>query len=382
MAESFSSEELFQWIEEGRDYVYLDVRGEEDHARFSIEGPSDIALVNVPYFDFMEDPVGCVEALDPEATYRTVCAKQGSAMFVAEILEEAGFDDVRWLEGGMIGWGQVLIPKRIPTPAGYELWQFNRPGKASCSYGLVHDGQMMVFDASRNIDFYTTFAQAHGLRITHLFETHLQADYVSGGAALAAATGATYLAHDGDFASSNLEYTPVEDGATVRFEGDSGPGVLCTHAPGHTPGSTVYLIDERFMVSGDTVFIVSVGRPDLGKKVVEWAKQLYATLQERICTLPDDLVVLPGHYTDWGAEGTDDRLIMNDFGTIKSLNEAIYGLDNEDDFVAYIVDHMRDQPEVYNTIRQLNAGLITAADEELDTMELGKNECAASHMAA
>ena len=162
----------------------------------------------------------------------------------------------------------------------------------------------------------------------------------------------------------------------------SGPGVLCTHAPGHTPGSTVYLIDERFMVSGDTVFIVSVGRPDLGKKVVEWAKQLYATLQERICTLPDDLVVLPGHYTDWGAEGTDDRLIMNDFGTIKSLNKAIYGLDNEDDFVAYIVDHMRDQPEVYNTIRQLNAGLITAADEELDTLELGKNECAASHMAA
>jgi len=158
--------------------------------------------------------------------------------------------------------------------------------------------------------------------------------------------------------------------------------VLCTHAPGHTPGSTVYLVDERFMISGDTVFIVSVGRPDLGKKVVEWAKQLYATLKERICTLPDALQVLPGHYTDWGTEATGDHLIMNDFGTIKALNESIYGLDNEADFIAYIVDNMRDQPEVYNTIRQVNAGLLSPEAEELDTMDLGKNECAASHMAA
>ena len=382
MSAPFTSEELFQWIEEQRDYVYLDVRGEDDHARFSVEGPEAITLLNIPYYDFMEDPEGSVAKLDAAKTYRTICAKQGSAMFVAEVLEEAGFDDVRWLEGGMNGWGQVLIPKRIATPDGYDLWQFNRPGKASCSYGLVHDGQMMVFDPSRNVDFYTAFADEHGLRITHLFETHLQADYISGGPALAAATGATYHAHDGDFASSSLEYTPVVDGATVAFEGGSGPAVLCTHAPGHTPGSTVYLVDERFMISGDTVFIVSVGRPDLGKKVVEWARQLYATLKERICTLPDALQVLPGHYTNWATEATGDHLIMNDFGTIKALNESIYGLDNEADFIAYIVDNMRDQPEVYNTIRQVNAGLLSPEAEELDTMDLGKNECAASHMAA
>ena len=56
MSASFTSEELFQWIEEQRDYVYLDVRGEDDHARFSIEGPEAITLLNIPYYDFMEDP--------------------------------------------------------------------------------------------------------------------------------------------------------------------------------------------------------------------------------------------------------------------------------------------------------------------------------------
>ncbi len=76
------------------------MRGEDDHARFSVEGPEAIILLNIPYYDFMEDPEGSVAKLDAAKTYRTICAKQGSAMFVAEVLEEAGFDDVRWLEGG------------------------------------------------------------------------------------------------------------------------------------------------------------------------------------------------------------------------------------------------------------------------------------------
>ncbi len=155
--------------------------------------------------------------------------------------------------------------------------------------------------------------------------------------------------------------------------------MLCTHSPGHTPGSTTYVLDDRFMVSGDTVFIVSVGRPDLGKKVVEWANQLYETLKTRICILPDDLQVLPGHYTDWGSEANEAFQIVNDFGSVKAINESIYGIDNAEEFVTWIEHNMRPQPDEYNLIRRVNSLLDEVDDAQAEELDLGKNQCAASH---
>ena len=382
MSLSYSATELYQWIENKTDCVFLDVRNEEDHKRFMVEGPNQVDMRNIPYFDFIETPVEAYSVLEKTDPIRVICAKEGSAQFVADILESAGFHDVMWLQEGIISWGNVLIPKQIPSDSEYEIWQFNRPGKASCSYGLIFEGQMMIFDPSRNIEFYKSFAESSGAKITHVFETHLQADYISGGPRLTEETGATYLAHEGDYAGTAVQYSPIIDGEQITFEEARGPKVLCTHSPGHTPGSTTYVIDEKFMVSGDTVFIVSIGRPDLGKKVVEWAKQLYNTLKMRIAVLPDELLVLPGHYTDWDAESDEQYLILNDFGTVKSLNEEIYGITNEEQFVEYIIDNMREQPAVYDEIRKVNAGWLNPDEAEQDIMDLGKNECAASHMVA
>ncbi len=380
MAQSYSAAELYEWIENGASHIYLDVRNEEDHSRFAVEGPHNIEMRNIPYFDFIEAPEQASSHLDPESSVRVICAKEGSAQFVAEVLESLGFIDVSWLEKGIISWGNLLIPKRIPSPDNYQLWQFNRPGKASCSYGLIHADEMMVFDPSRNIGFYSDFATQRDLTITHVFDTHLQADYISGGPNLAKISQAEYIVHEGDFSGSDIEFRPIVDGERIQFNNSSGPDILCTHSPGHTPGSTTFVIDERFMISGDTVFIVSVGRPDLGRKVVEWAKELYRTLKTRICTLPENLIVLPGHYTDWDLESTDDYLILNDFGTVKRMNEDIYEIDDEDQFVEYIIENMREQPEVYDEIRKVNAGFIDPDEDEQDIMDLGKNECAASHM--
>lgn len=71
---------------------------------------------------------------------------------------------------------------------------------------------------------------------------------------------------------------------------------------------------------------------------------------------------------------------MNDFGTVKKINERIYSIEDEQEFIQFMVENMREQPAVYNEIRKVNAGLILPSDEEQNVMDLGKNECAASHM--
>ena len=376
--ESFTASELFNSFEGGEDFIILDVRNEEDFSRFSIEGPVDVLSLNIPYFDFIERPEESVAKVPSGPPVRVVCAKQGSSEFVRDVLMGLGRENVTYLHGGINTWGNVLIPKRVNSEdSSYELWQFNRPGKASCSYGLIYGTDMYVFDPSRDVQFYVEFAESRGAKISHTFETHLQADYISGSAKISDATGATFAAHPGDFSGSVYDYHPLSDGDLFNFDG-AGPVVQVVHSPGHTPGSTTFVVDEKFMLSGDTVFIVSVGRPDLGNQVVAWAKTLYATLQERIMVMPDDLLVLPGHFTNWSKEADENNRIINNFGDVKRINEEIYGIEEEDDFVAYIEANMRVQPEIYNQIRKVNAGILAPCETEQSVMDLGKNECAAS----
>ena len=148
--ESFTASELFNSFEGGEDFIILDVRNEEDFSRFSIEGPVDVLSLNIPYFDFIERPEESVAKVPSGPPVRVVCAKQGSSEFVRDVLMGLGRENVTYLHGGINTWGNVLIPKRVNSEdSSYELWQFNRPGKASCSYGLIYGAEMYVFDPSK-----------------------------------------------------------------------------------------------------------------------------------------------------------------------------------------------------------------------------------------
>jgi len=193
---------------------------------------------------------------------------------------------------------------------------------------------------------------------------------------LVKATGAQMMAPEPDFKEARFYFTPAVDGEVYTFTG-GGPEVRVMHTPGHTPGSTSYLLDGKFLISGDTVFILSIGRPDLGGMAEEWSKMLFRTMTAKIRVLDDRIIALPGHYMDW--EEADERLAFAaSMGKIKADNASIYGIDNEKDFFKFIKANMRTQPEEYAKIREINAGLREADAEEQDTLDLGKNECAAS----
>ena len=374
---SYSADDLFSFLTQKEDVIVLDVRNEEDFGRFSVEGPFPFDMVNVPYFDFMEEEDASVAKVSYDKPVKVVCAKEGSAQYVGEILMNHGFKDVAFLTGGIKTWGNMLTPKRInPESDDYALYQFIRPAKASCNYGLLYKGEMVNFDPSRNYDFYHSFAHSQNVKIVRTFETHLQADYISGSKKIADVTGAEIMANVDDFKDASFQYSGVKDGESYSVGGD-GPEIKVLHSPGHTPGSTSYIIDDKYFITGDTVFILSVGRPDLGGKAEEWSVMLFDTLTNKVQNLDKKLKVLPGHFMDWN-EANDSLLFVENLGEVIHHNAGIFKIATPEIFAQYIIDNMRKSPEIYGEIRKVNVGWLDVDMNEADIMDLGKNECAAA----
>jgi len=371
----YPADKLYSWLTTRQDFLLLDVRNAKDFDRFQIESPFPFKMLNVAYFDFMEIEDESVTKVPVDKPIRIVCAKEDSAKYVAEILEKHGFKDLGYLEGGIKSWGNLLVPMLLSPDEDYQLFQFIRPGKASCSYGLKYGEELMVFDPSRNIDFYLNFTKENGCRLINTFETHLQADYISGSRVLAEKTGAEFRAHKNDFGSSRNAFSPIEDGEIYPFTGD-GPEVKIFFAPGHTPGSTSFIIDGKFFISGDSTFIHSVGRPDLGGQVDAWSDILFETLK-KIAELSNDTLVLPAHYINWD-EADSNLCFVATLAEVKKYNKDIFAIDNKADFLTFIKSNMREQPPEYAEIRLINGNLKQVDDDKAEELDLGKNECAAS----
>jgi hydroxyacylglutathione hydrolase len=175
---------------------------------------------------------------------------------------------------------------------------------SQASYLIVDPatGVAAVVDPRRDVDLYVDAAARHGATIAHVFLTHFHADFVSGHLELRARTGATiYL---GARARAEFPFEPLEDGARVEF-GSVRVEALAT--PGHTPESTTYLVYDlernrerpHAALTGDTLFIGDVGRPDLmasvGVTAEELAAELYRSTREKLLRLPDATLVYPGH---------------------------------------------------------------------------------------
>ena len=373
---SFTPENLFSSLSNKDDFLLLDVRNKNDFSRFQIEGPFEVDILNIPYFDFLEKEDKYLSKVSRQKPVKIVCAKEGSAKYVAELLTGDGFDDVSILKGGINTWGNMLVPTRINEKSNkYELYQFIRPGKASCSYAIIYSGEIVLIDPSRNIHFYKEFAEEQNGKISRVFETHLQADYISGSRLIAREVGAEIFVHPNDFKNAVFSFKKMEDGHRIQI-GKDGPEIRAIHTPGHTLGSVSYIVDNSYLISGDTVFINSVGRPDLGGKVSEWSKILYNTLTKKIQYLDENMFLLPGHFTNW-TEANKNLQFSEKLGNVKKNNPNIFAIESPELFSQFIEDNMRKQPEIYEKIRKINTGLIDIMEEEADQIDLGKNECAA-----
>jgi len=372
--------ELLPRLDRGDSILLLDVRNQDEYESWKLEARRPVDTVHLPYFDFIEDTEAALARVPRDRELVVLCAKGGSSEMVVELLGEAGVR-ARNVTGGMIAYGVYLDPVKLPLSAAeaarFTIWQVNRRGKGCLSYVIVSGGEAVVVDPSRHVEWYEGFVRAEGSRIVRVLDTHIHADHVSGGPALALRLGVPYFVCAGKGFELRHPVTPLADGQQIRVGGDQGVSieVRVIHTPGHTPGSTSFLVDGRSLLTGDTLFVAGVGRPDLGGHVLEWGRELFVSLKQRLADLPAETRVLPAHYAGL-AEISAEGVVWGRLGDLRASVPELQ-LATAEAFAEAVRGAVKDPPAAYAEIIQVNLGA-PASEEQISEWELGKNQCAAS----
>ncbi|WP_226007104.1 MBL fold metallo-hydrolase [Natrinema salinisoli] len=377
--ETIAPETLKDRIDAGEEITLLDARMSSDYEEWRIDGET-VESINVPYFEFLDDEIDedVLERIPDEREVTVLCAKGGASEYVAGTLAERGYD-VNHLENGMNGWASIYETVEVERYDGPgTLRQYQRPSSGCLGYLLYDDGEAVIVDPLRAFtDRYLDDADDLGVELKYAIDTHIHADHISGvrdldaegveGVIPAAAVdrGVTYAD----------ELTRAEDGDTFDV-GDATIEAVST--PGHTTGMTSYLLGDSLLATGDGLFVESVARPDLEEGddgAPDAARMLYESLQERILTLDDDVLVGGAHFSD-AAEPAEDGTYTAPIGQLLEDMDALTM--EEDEFVELILSDMPPRPANYEEIIATNLGQESVDDDEAFTLELGPNNCAAS----
>jgi hydroxyacylglutathione hydrolase len=234
--------------------------------------------------------------------------------------------------------------------------QFLHDERSCASYliGCPSKGVAAIVDPLGDPSDYESEAQRHGLGITEVIDSHVHADHVSGAGELAGRTGATLRLGAG--ADVGFDYAAVTDGDVIEV-GNRRIRVLQT--PGHTPEHVCLLVDDWFVLTGDTLFVGDVGRVDLALQEVDEdelrarATRLHASLQ-RLIELPAETEVYPGHYAGSTCGRGIDGKTISTIGREKRTNRAL-GL-NLDDFIQFQLLSVPPLPDDFEAIKRMNIG--------------------------
>jgi glyoxylase-like metal-dependent hydrolase (beta-lactamase superfamily II) len=315
--------------------------------------------------------------IDPRLPVAVVCGRGNDSRPLADHLARLGAS-ARSLRGGMAAWMMHVVARDLAPPRSLDRFvQFDRLGKGALGYLIVSGGEALVVDPPRDSSEYVEAARQAGARIVAVADTHVHADYISGAPGLARRLGIPYYLHPADAVypydgtPGRLEFTPVEHGSEITV-GRARIGV--EHTPGHTEGSLTYVVDRAAMLTGDFVFVESVGRPDLAGRAEAWTKQLWASVESAKRGWPGEATICPAHYAS-DRERRADRTVAGRFGDLLAANPALRFTD-EAGFAAWVLGHEASFPDVYRQIKAVNVGLLDVGEASADELEVGRNECA------
>lgn len=240
-------------------------------------------------------------------------------------------------------------------------------GCASYLIGDEDAGVAAIVDPRFEIEEYLRLARYLGVSITHVLETHNHADHVSGHGRLAAATGATIHIHRA--AEPDYDHEPFDDGWELEL---GALTVRALHTPGHRPEHTAFLLIDRdrsdqpwAVLSGDSLFVGDIARPDLAIEETEGAREIFRSLHAKLLTLPDACEVWPAHLggSMCGGPGMDLK-IASTIGYERGANPAL-AITDEQEFVDRTLDGLGPQPPNFEAIVALNQGPLLTDGVEL-----------------
>ena len=241
-------------------------------------------------------------------------------------------------------------------------------GCASYLVGDDHAGIAAVIDPRFEIDEYLRLARYLGVSIEHVLETHNHADHVSGHGRLAAATGARIHVHR--LAAPDYEHDAFDDGWELEL---GAVRIRALHTPGHRPEHTAFLLSDTArggepwaVLTGDSLFVGDIARPDLAVEKTEGARDIFRSLHERLLSLPADVEVWPGHLggSMCGGPGMDLK-VSSTIGYERDHNDILEESD-ADRFVERAIANLGPQPPNFQKIVSLNRGPLL-----MDGVEVG-----------
>ncbi|MFC5277290.1 rhodanese-like domain-containing protein [Halorubrum rubrum] len=434
MVETISANEFRDMVDAARrgerEFAVVDTRPEESYRGWRIAGA--VNYVYKPFHRFDPDEFEAATGIGPEETVVTVCAKGKSSHALADDLVAAGYGDVYAIDDGMRGWSAVYDRAEVPLPdAGddpLEVVQIQRRAKGCLGYLIVggradagDDGDTasdpddsrvavadsggsrvaIAVDVSRHGEEWRAAAAERDASITAVLDTHVHADHLSGGRALADELGVPYvLPAAAEARDVTDDFEPIERNETLSV---GGVDVKALATPGHTDDGASYLVGRSAVLTGDTLFTEGVGRTELqfaadgadgsdgdgtrnggadreSAGARTGAKRLYDSLHGTLLAEPDDVVVLPGHFSVANDGTTGDAIPGEPVATTVGAARrgiGILGLDREG-FVEEITATLPEKPPNYESVIAANRGVEEPADEVAAIeLEMGPNRCAA-----
>lgn len=357
---------LRNWLEKGKQVNILDIRPIQERTEWYI--PSSIYFN--AYDELKANNPGALRGLhlDKAVPVVTICAMGRTSLIAADLLQKQGFEAYS-LQGGMKGWSLSWNTAGISFQ-NFEIIQFRRTGKGCLSYIVASNNEAIVVDASLPVEAYLEVLQKEKLTLKHVMETHIHADHLSRSKQLAERGRATL--HLPLTNKVNFDFVPVEDNTVINI---GNLRIKAIQTPGHTLESTSYLIGDKVLFTGDTLFINGVGRPDLkanNDEAIQKSKLLYRSLR-KLLALDENIIVLPAH-TGQPIE-FDNKPIQTTIGGIKK-NVAMLQL-KEEEFINTLLQRIPPTPANYLSIVERNSKGDFSDVNPVD-LEAGANRCAIS----
>lgn len=349
--------------------LILDIRHSNSFKDWHIKGSENIDVYDDIWEGNFESVKQRLSQLPKDKKIVTVCNAGVTSQNASMLLESMGYSTLV-LEKGMMGWNTLHQAVDVLNESDLLVKQIIRIGKGCLSYLICSNSakECLVVDPSQFVDEYIEIMEDSGFKIIGVVETHVHADHLSGARELTETTKTKYYVSGVDL-KSKVDFVDLNNLEEIDI-GKNKIKIIKT--PGHTDGSVCLLVDDKALMTGDTLFLDGVGRPDLMRDIVgaeKGAKILFNSLKI-VKNLDKNIIILPAHYTNYNSIPISGNLneLLN--------NNKSFQINSEQEFVNYILNNLPMTPPNYEQIKNINLKLMQLPRQMAEQLEFGPNRCA------